>query len=125
MFTRIILLVPALSLVFLVLPGCGTSESVSAPSLKAVQNAHVADSKSVISIDNFTFQPPTLTIAAGTKITWINHDDVPHTVRSTEQKFSSGALDTDDSYSFTFVEPGTYDYFCTVHSHMTGKVIVK
>ena len=64
-------------------------------------------------------------MAAGTKVTWINHDDVPHTVKSTEKKFLSGTLDTDDKFSFVFTEPGTYPYFCTVHSHMTGTIVVK
>ncbi|HLX62680.1 MAG TPA: cupredoxin family copper-binding protein [Planctomycetota bacterium] len=78
-----------------------------------------------VRIDNFTFTPQTLTVAPGTKVTWINHDDVPHTVKSTEKKFLSKTLDTDDTFSFTFTDAGTYEYFCTVHNHMTGKIIVK
>ncbi len=78
-----------------------------------------------ISIDNFTFTPQKLTITRGTTVTWVNRDDVPHTVRSTEKKFASGTLDTDDTFSFTFNEPGVYPYFCTVHAHMTGEITVK
>ena len=78
-----------------------------------------------ISIDNFTFSPQTLTVPAGTKVTWINHDDVPHTVVDTGKRFKSAALDTDDKFSFTFTIAGEYTYFCGIHTHMTGKIIVK
>ena len=87
-----------------------------------------ADEKSAaleIKIDNFNFMPQDTTVAAGTTITWVNRDDVPHTVVSTNGKFRSKALDTDDKFSFTFSEPGTYEYFCSVHPKMTAKVIVK
>ena len=81
--------------------------------------------ESRVSIDNFTFQPETLEIAAGTKVVWVNGDDVPHTVRSTEDLFRSGTLDTDDVYEHVFSEPGTYEYYCGVHRHMEGKIVVK
>jgi plastocyanin len=78
-------------------------------------------------IDNFTFDPPKLTISAGTKVTWINHDDVPHTATSSTKPraFDSGTLDTDEKFSKVFVTPGTYDYFCAVHPKMTAQIIVK
>src|ERR1700687_356401 len=68
-------------------------------------------------IDNFTFDPPKLTIKAGTKVTWTNHDDVPHTATSSvkPRAFDSGTLDTDEKFSYVFTAPGTYDYFCAVH----------
>jgi plastocyanin len=78
-----------------------------------------------IAIDNFTFTPATITVPRGTTITWINRDDVPHTVVANDGRFHSAALDTDDRYSHAFTEPGTYPYFCGVHPHMTGQVIVK
>jgi plastocyanin len=78
-----------------------------------------------VKIDNFSFIPQELTVAAGTKVTWVNRDDIPHTVRSTEDKFKSKALDTDDQFAFTFDTPGTYEYFCSIHPKMTAKVIVK
>jgi plastocyanin len=79
-----------------------------------------------ITIDNFTFAPASVQIAAGTKVTWTNKDDVPHTVVSDDQKtFKSKALDTDDQFSFTFAQSGTYKYFCSVHPKMTGEIIVK
>ena len=78
-----------------------------------------------VTIDNFSFTPKEVTVSKGATVTWINHDDVPHTVVSAEKKFKSKALDTDDRFSFTFTDAGTYGYFCSVHPIMTGKVIVK
>lgn len=84
-----------------------------------------SSSKNVVAIDNFTFTPTELTIPAGTQVSWINKDDVPHTVVSVDHKFKSRALDTDEKFSFTFQTPGTYEYFCSVHPKMIGKVIVQ
>jgi len=79
-----------------------------------------------VSIDNFTFTPQTLTVKAGTTVTWTNRDDIPHGIASEANAFAkSKALDTDDSYSFTFATPGTYKYFCYVHPHMTGTIVVE
>lgn len=79
-----------------------------------------------IAIDNFSFAPTTLTVPAGTKVTWVNHDDIPHTVVSEDKTtFKSQALDTDEKFSFTFAKPGTYTYFCSIHPKMTAKVIVQ
>jgi amicyanin len=78
-------------------------------------------------IDNFAYSPREVTVAAGTRVTWVNHDDVPHTVTSPARPrtLDSGAMDGDATFAFVFTAPGTYDYFCAVHPHMTGKVIVK
>ena len=62
-----------------------------------------------VKIDNFTFAPARLTVKAGTTVIWRNEDDIPHTVTSATRMFKSKALDTDDSFSFTFAEPGTYE----------------
>ena len=78
-----------------------------------------------IKIDNFTFGPTSLTVSSGTTVTWINNDDVPHTVVSDDKVFKSKALDTDDKFSYTFTKPGTYNYFCSVHPKMTAKIVVK
>lgn len=78
-----------------------------------------------VRIDNFSFGPATLTIPAGTTVTWTNHDDIPHNVVSTDGVFKSKVIDTDESFSFTFTKAGTYPYFCAIHPKMTGKVIVK
>lgn len=77
-----------------------------------------------ISISGYTFSPPEVTVTAGTKVTWTNHDQEPHSVMEKNKKFHSAALDTDDSYSFTFTQPGTYRYFCTLHPQMTGTITV-
>jgi amicyanin len=79
-----------------------------------------------VSIDNFTFAPPNLTVKAGTTVTWINKDDIPHGIAATNNAFTrSQAMDTDDSYSFTFTTPGTYQYFCYIHPHMVGTIVVQ
>ena len=78
-----------------------------------------------VKIDNFSFGPQTLTVTAGTTVTWTNNDDVPHTVVSDDKAFKSKALDTDDKFSYTFDKPGTYNYFCSVHPKMTAKVVVQ
>jgi 3',5'-cyclic-AMP phosphodiesterase len=82
-------------------------------------------SKNEVKIDNFSFAPAALTVPAGTVITWVNHDDVPHNAISTDKKFASPVLDTDESFSWEFKEPGTYPYYCSIHPKMTGKVIVQ
>jgi plastocyanin len=86
-------------------------------------SAHAEDAK--VKIDNYTFEPQKLTIKAGTTVTWKNQDDIPHTVTSTTRAFKSKALDTDDSFSFTFTTPGTYEYFCSLHPHMTATIVVE
>jgi plastocyanin len=79
-----------------------------------------------INIDNFSFTPATLTVPVGAKVTWTNKDDVPHTVVSTNNAFThSPALDTDDSFSYTFTKPGTFEYYCSVHPKMTGKIVAR
>lgn len=78
-----------------------------------------------VKIANFTFSPPELKVKAGTTVTWVNADDIPHTVTSTTQAFRSKPLDTDDKFSFTFTTPGSYKYFCSLHPHMTGMIVVE
>jgi len=88
--------------------------------------ARAEEPASAISIDNFSFAPATLTVKAGTTVTWTNKDDIPHGIASSNNAFKkSGALDTDDSYSFTFTTPGTYRYFCYLHPHMVGSIVVE
>ncbi len=86
-----------------------------------------ADTASLaVSIDNFTFTPPSLTVKAGTTVTWTNKDDIPHGIASSGNAFAkSPALDTDQNYSFTFTTPGTYQYFCYIHPHMVGTIVVE
>jgi plastocyanin len=78
-----------------------------------------------VKIDNFAFAPQRIVVQAGTTVTWTNADDAPHTVVSTTKLFKSSALDTEDRFSFTFATPGTYEYFCSLHPHMTGTVVVE
>ncbi len=75
-------------------------------------------------VDNFSFTPATAAIPAGTTVTWTNHDDVPHNIVSTDQKFKSPVLDTDERFSHVFDAPGTYKYFCSIHPKMIGQVVV-
>ena len=91
----------------------------------AAASVAAQDATNVVTIDNFTFTPPELAVAVGTTVKWVNHDDIPHLVVSKDKTFRSKALDTDDSFSCTFASAGTFDYFCTLHPHMVGKVIVK
>jgi plastocyanin len=79
----------------------------------------------VVKIDNFTFSPTTLTVAPGTTVTWTNDDDIPHTVVAKDKAFRSKPLDTGNQFTFTFATPGEYAYFCSLHPHMVGKIIVK
>jgi plastocyanin len=88
-----------------------------------VGSAHAADLE--VKIDNFTFNPQQITVKAGTTVTWTNHDDIPHTVTSSTQAFKSKVLDTDEKFSFTFTTPGSYPYFCSLHPHMTGSIVVE
>lgn len=78
-----------------------------------------------INIDNFSFAPQDVTVPVGATVTWVNRDDIPHTVVSESKKFKSKALDTDDTFAFTFREAGTYEYYCSLHPKMTAKVTVK
>jgi plastocyanin len=84
-----------------------------------------AANPAAIRIDNFTFSPPMLVVAPGTTVTWTNADDDAHTVVEKDRKFKSAALDTDDTFSQTFTAPGEYEYICTLHPRMVGKIVVK
>ena len=78
-----------------------------------------------VMVENFSFQPGTLTVKPGTTVTWVNHDDEPHTVNENNKTFKSSTLDTDAKFSYKFTSPGTYAYFCSLHPRMTGQIIVK
>ena len=78
-----------------------------------------------VKIDYFSFGPAELTVAVGTTVTWTNRDDIPHTVVSTDKVFKSKVLDTDEKFSYTFTQAGSFPYFCSIHPKMTGKVVVK
>jgi plastocyanin len=78
-----------------------------------------------VQIGNFTFKAQVLTVKPGTTVTWTNGDDIPHTVTSSTGVFKSKVLDTGDRFSFTFARPGQFGYFCSLHPHMTGTIVVK
>ena len=110
----------------LIAAGLGAATAMMLAAVVLPGWADTAAQASAVSIDNFTFGPQTLTVRAGTTVTWTNKDDIPHGIASDNNAFAkSKALDTDDSYSFTFTTPGTYKYFCYVHPHMTGTIVVQ
>ena len=76
-------------------------------------------------IENFSFEPATLTVKVGTTVTWVNKDDEPHTATATDKRFNSKTLDNGDRFSQEFNAPGVYNYYCALHPKMTGKIIVK
>ena len=85
--------------------------------------AHAAETE--VKIDNFVFAPQRVVVKSGTTVTWINEDDIPHTIASSTKLFKSNALDTKDKFTFTFTTPGAYEYFCSLHPHMTGTIVVE
>ena len=93
------------------------------PSVKASTEQPAAQAD--VKIDNFSFGPQTITVSVGATVTWTNHDDIPHTVVSTDGVFKSKVRDTDEKFSFTFEKAGTYPYYCSIHPKMTGKVVVQ
>ena len=101
----------------------------AAPILFVALAAHAAQAPAAVpatvKIDNFVFGPAALTVPVGTTVTWVNQDDIPHNIVADDKSFRSKVLDTDEKFSFTFTKPGEYGYFCGLHPHMTGKVIVK
>src|SRR5712671_7658468 len=144
------LLVIATSLLSLFLAACGqngadssaSTETQSPPAPTVSRNSNTEMSKmgvpakpgkdlptpstaNQVMVENFSFQPGTLTVKAGTTVTWVNHDDEPHTVNENNKTFKSGTLDTDAKFSYKFTSPGTYSYFCSLHPRMTGQIIVK
>lgn len=110
---------------FLLLPAAALLAAGSRCFGSSTQQGH--EQAVEVKIDNFSFSPTNLTIAVGTTVTWVNHDDIPHSVVSSDepQVFKSKALDSDDRFSFTFTNAGTYGYFCSIHPKMTGKVVVQ
>jgi plastocyanin len=108
-------------------PGMETSkmEMPAKPSPVAGKDPPANSTPNQVTVENFSFQPGNLTVKAGTTVTWVNHDDIPHTVYENEKKFKSDTLDTDGKFSYKFTTPGTYSYYCSLHPRMTGQIIVK
>jgi len=89
------------------------------------KRAHAQSAPSMVVMKNFDFSPMTLTVRAGTTVTWKNADGEPHTVTSVDGLFRSGALDENDTFKFKFDKPGTYKYVCSIHPKMLAAIIVK
>lgn len=104
--------------------GVPAMASTNAPQ---AQHQHDRAEPRKVSIGNFTFSPATLEVPVGTTVLWVNEDDVPHLVIGTDagSPLKSPALDTDGRYTAVLDRPGTYHYFCSLHPHMTGMVVVK
>lgn len=93
--------------------------------VSSITRAAPAPAAAAVTIDNFTFKAPVVTVKPGTTVTWTNGDDIPHTVVSKDGVFKSKVLDTGDRFSFTFAKAGQFGYYCSLHPHMTGTIIVK
>jgi plastocyanin len=98
--------------------GCATGVTLGAAFAEG-------DAAAVLKIDNFAFMPKSVTVKAGTTVTWTNQDDETHTVTSTTKEFKSEPLSAGDKFTFTFTTPGTYKYFCSLHPFMTGTIVVE
>jgi plastocyanin len=127
---RVLLLAPLLIITFL--EGCDTRRASADADKETATSTETSPDKAPTSttqvvIDHFAYTPATLTVSAGTKVTWVNRDDVPHTVTSSKKPhiLDSPPLDTDEQFSFEFKTPGTYDYYCTLHPKMKAQIIVK
>jgi plastocyanin len=110
------------------LPGAAAGASAAGTQAQPAAPADFSKggTATTIKIDNFSFLPSTTTVAAGSTITWVNADDVPHKIVSSDGKFTaSPAIDTNDRYAFRFTQPGRYEYFCALHPKMTGAIVVK
>ena len=109
------------------LRGLGLALAVAAAIFLQLGGAQARAQEITVTIDNFTFSPNELTVKVGDTVTWTNHDDIAHGIASSNNAFAkSKVIDTDDSYSFKFTAPGTYQYFCYLHPNvMVGSIIVE
>jgi plastocyanin len=97
----------------------------AAPPAILIPARAIAAPAQTVAIKGFAFVPQVITVAPGTTITWTNADEDPHTVTANDKGFHSAAMDTGNTFSVTFAKAGEFAYFCSLHPHMTGKVIVK
>ena len=109
--------IASVAILILIAAGAQVSGSAMAQDTKPAETA--------VKIDNFIFSPNPITVAAGTTVRWTNRDDIPHNIVSDDKSFKSKALDTDETFAYTFTKPGTYTYFCSIHPRMTGKIVVQ
>ena len=111
--------VKAIALAFL-----GAAVTLFATTVPIAAAAPASPGPQVVHIANFTFAQATVSVKRGSTVTWVNDDDIPHTVVAADKSFKSKVLDTGDRFSVTFAKPGQFAYFCSLHPHMTGKVMV-
>lgn len=104
------------------LGGARITALVAALTFFATGAIHAEDA--TVTIDNFTFKPEILSIKQGSKVTFVNHDDIPHSLVDAGGKFRSKVLDTDESFSITFDAAGDVTYFCGLHPHMKGRITI-
>ncbi len=123
-------LLMALSLI-LVLTGCSTTTPAATPTPTAIASPTSAPTTTPttahanVEISNFAFVPQTLTVSVGTTVTWTNNDSSSHTIASNDNLFQSGTLAKGATFSHTFGQKGTFNYRCSIHPSMTGKIIVE
>ena len=114
------------TLAFVLFVALALLSSIHGKNSETRESAPAKATKSEIVIDNFSFSPKTFAVPAGGAVTWINHDNVPHVVTSTDDQFKkSPVLKTGQRFSNTFATAGTYSYFCSIHPRMTAQIIVK
>lgn len=115
-FLTIAMILPVL----IIFTACSTGNATTSSTVSSSSTA----TGNNINIANFAFSPATLTINAGTKVTWTNNDGMTHTVTSDNGVFNSGNLSPNATFSYTFNSTGTFTYHCAIHTYMTGTVIV-
>ena len=117
-----------LALSALLLAGCAVSKpggNIGAPTVSTSITAPATPvNGNQVNIDSFAFVPLTLTVPAGTTVTWTNHDEEPHTVAASDGSFRSPGMGTGATYSHTFATAGKFDYVCSIHPMMRGTVVV-
>jgi plastocyanin len=99
--------------------------AVAAGALAAIAGPAVRAAEVEVVIDNFAFAPTPLNVKVGATVTWVNRDDIPHSIVCPGLKVKSHPLDTDDSFTYRFDRAGTYEYICGLHPHMHGQVVVQ
>jgi plastocyanin len=126
----------AIASVAALMAGCGSSSSSSTTAKAASQassaaaattaaSAPVRSGKVAVSIRGFAFQPKTLTVTAGTRVTFTNHDQTAHTATSTKPGFDTGTVKPGKSATVLLKRPGTYTFYCQFHAFMRGTIVVK
>lgn len=105
----------------------GATKDVSSASDGSTRGAgaSIPATEARVVIEDFAFSPGSLTVAAGTRVTWVNRDTAPHTATDSDKRFNSGALDTGDEFSFVFKDRGDYAYYCALHPQMKGRITVR